>query len=282
MTAQLAARVRVLGTVLTIFAAFLVVVWFRPVAAHAGGSLSHGSLTMVSTRADGTSGPALPDTFGADEEAISDDGKVIAFVSPIPADQLVTDPAQTGHVSDTNDAPDVFVWDSRVPSPLGPIVSLVSWNATHTGTGDAKSEHPIMAPAGLGIVFESSATDLTTTPVGAFSRHLYAWVPLISEAFPVFMVDVNYQGSGSQSLASDASIGVSLTPPMARVAFTSFANDLVDPQQVDSHGVDQVYVRTYTLAPPSTQMASVATDGDGTVSGAREPMISADAKHVAY
>jgi len=276
------ARIRVLATVASVFTAFLVVVWLHPVAASAGGPLSHGSLTMVSTRADGTSGPALPNTFGADEEAISDDGKVIAFVSPIPADQLVTDPVQTGHVTDINDAPDVFVWDSRVPAPIGPIVTLVSWNKNHNGTGDAKSEHPIMAPAGIGIVFESSATDLTSTAVGAFSNHLYAWVPLISEAFPVFMVDVSYQGGGSQSLASDASIGVSLVPPMARVAFTSHANDLIDPQQVDSHGTDQVYVRTYTLAPPSTQMASVASDGDGTVSGAGEPMISADAKHVVF
>src|SRR5262249_13551851 len=127
--------------------------------------LSSGSLTMVSTRADGTSGPALPNTFGAEQEAISDDGKVIAFVSPVPAEQLVPDPLQVGHVTDTNDAPDVFVWDSRVPGPAGPIVTLVSWNSSHSGTGDAASQHPIMGPSGLGVVFESAADNLVTVPV---------------------------------------------------------------------------------------------------------------------
>ena len=204
---------------------------------------------MVSTRQDGTSGPALPSTFGADEEAISDDGKVIAFVSPIPADQLVTDPAQTGLVADNNGKPDVFVWDSRVPSPVGPIVTLVSWNKTHTGTGDGASQHPIMAPAGLGIVFESAADDLVNVSVGSFSNHLYAWAPLVSDAFPVFMVDENYQGTaGSDSVSHDASIAFTLAPPSARVAFTSSGTDLVDPNVHDSHGLDQVYVRTLHLA----------------------------------
>ncbi|MCU1358338.1 MAG: outer rane adhesin like protein [Acidimicrobiales bacterium] len=247
------------------------------------GSLSNGALTMVSTRADGTAGPALPTTFGADQEAISEDGKVIAFVSPIPAEQLVTDPIQTSHVTDTNGESDVFVWDSRVPAPIGPIVSLVSWNKDHNATADAKSEHPILAPAGLGIVFESGATNLVTVPVGSFSKHLYAWAPVVNELFPVFMVDENYAGtSGSDSLSSDASIAVTAIPPAAKVAFTSSASDLVDPAIHDSHGLDQVYVRTFTLPTPSTEMASVDLTGDGTVSGARDSMISADGIHVVF
>src|SRR3954469_13402089 len=73
-------------------------------SAEAATYLSRDNLTMVSTRADGTSGPALPSTFGADEVAISEDGKVIAFTSPIAAPLLVTDPAQTGQVADNNNS----------------------------------------------------------------------------------------------------------------------------------------------------------------------------------
>ena len=256
------------------------------VAAHqtsaSAGALSRGDLTMVSTLANGSTGPALPSTEGADEEAVSEDGKVVAFTSTVPADKLVTDPTQIGHVSDTNGVDDVFVWDSRIPAPLGPVVSLVSQNATKTGTGNAASTFPTIAPKGIGVVFESGATDLTSVPVGASSNHLYAWVPLISAIAPVFMVDENFQGTaGSDSVSADASIAVSPVPPMVRVAFHSSGTDLVDPAVHPAQG-DEVYVRTYTLATPSTQMVSVGTDGKGTASGASEPMISADAEHVVF
>ncbi|MDT4951197.1 MAG: hypothetical protein QOJ37_3792, partial [Pseudonocardiales bacterium] len=273
---------RAVLTVAALVAALLVVMVTQGASAQAAGPLSHGSLTMVSTLADGTSGPSLS-TAGADHQSISDDGKVIAFSSPVPAQLLVTDPTQTGHVNDTNGVDDVFVWDSRVPSPIGPIVSLVSINNTKTGSGDAASVNPIVAPKGLGVVFESGATNLTSVPVGSFSNHIYAWVPLINALTPVFMVDENYQNSsGSDSLASDPSIAVTPVPPVARIAFTSSATDLVDPAVHLGKPQGEVYVRTYTVAPPSTQMVSVATDGNGTDSGASEPMISADALHVVF
>lgn len=134
------------------------------------GSLSQGSLTMVSANKDRTDSAATPGgTFGSDQVAISDDGKVVAFVSKTPAELLVNDPVQLA--AGTNGVEDVFVWDSRVPAPIGPVTTLVSWNASHTGTGggvgvvNPRSEHPIMAPGGLGIVFTSRAKNLTTTPV---------------------------------------------------------------------------------------------------------------------
>src|SRR5262249_8429003 len=161
----------------------------------------------------------------------------------VPAEQLVTDPLQTGQVTDTNNAEDVFVWDSRVPAPLGPVVSLVSRNATHTGAGDAASQHPVIAPLGLAVVFERSATDLTNTAVGPSSRHLYLFAPVTSDIFPVFMVDVANNGQGSDSLADDPSVAVSTIPPSVRVAFHSHASDLVDQAQHDTNGADQVYVR---------------------------------------
>jgi hypothetical protein len=158
--------------------------------------LTHGSTTMVSTLANGTSVPALPASIGASEVAISDDGKVVAFTSDVPAEELVTDPLQTGHVTDNNTGKagggissglDVFVYDSRVPSPLGPIISLVSWNSSHTGTGDWPSDAPVMAPLGIGLVFESAATDLVgSSNVVIGSHHLYAWVPLLSPLTSVF------------------------------------------------------------------------------------------------
>jgi hypothetical protein len=270
-----------------LIAAFALVTSFAVVLAihqssASAGALSRGNLTMVSTLADGTTGPALPTTEGADQEAISEDGKVVAFTSKVAAQLIVTDPTQTNHVTDTNDADDVFVWDSRVPAPLGPVVSLVSQNASKTGTGNAASTFPTIAPEGIGVVFQSGATDLTSVPVGPHSDHIYAWVPLISSIAPVFMVDENYQNTaGSDSVSDDASIAVSLVPPMARVAFHSTGSDLVDPIAHPAQA-DQVYVRTYTLATPSTQLVSVGTDGKGTASGASEPMIAADAEHVVF
>src|SRR4051794_14450481 len=170
------------------------------------GSRSHGKYTMVSANKDGSDSAATPGgTFGADQAAISDDGKVVAFVSKSPAETLVNDPVQlaAGTVTDTNNVEDVFVWDSRVPAPVGPVVTLVSWNKTHTGTGDGASQHPIMAPLGIGVVYESGADDLVTVPVGSFSKHLYAWLPLVSDIFPNFMVDQKFDGSaGADSLSS--------------------------------------------------------------------------------
>jgi hypothetical protein len=244
------------------------------------GSLTQGSVTMVSANKDRSDSAPGSGTFGSDETAISEDGKVVAFVSKTPAEQLVNDPVQLGlgTVTDTNGVEDIFVWDSRVPPPVGPVTTLVSWNASHTGTGggvgvvNPASIHPIMAPLGLGIVFESRAKDLTTKPVIS-DKNLYAWLPLVNDLTPLFLVNVDKTGnSGSDSTNYDPSIAVSLAPPAAKVSFTSNATDLV---AEDSHSVDQVYVRNFITQ--TTSMASLDEGGtDGTVSGARDSMLSAD------
>src|SRR6478672_3561989 len=59
------------------------------------GSRSQGPITMVSANKDGTdSAPTPGGTFGAEQVSVSDDGKVVAFVSKSPAETLVNDPVQ--------------------------------------------------------------------------------------------------------------------------------------------------------------------------------------------
>ena len=250
------------------------------------GSRSEGNFTMVSANKAGTDSAPGNGTFGAEQASISADGKVVAFVSKTPAELLVNDPLQlaAGTVTDTNGVEDVFVWDSRVPAPVGPVVTLVSWNKTHTGAAggnvNPRSDHPVISPQGVGVVFESRAKDLTTEAVTA-DENLYAWVPAVSDVFPVFLINKTYNtGDGSNSVNNDPSISVNPATLSAKVAFTSSATDLVDPNAHQAKGTSQVYVRN--LVTQSTSMVSVATDGDGTVSGASAPMISADGLDVVF
>src|SRR4051812_15504001 len=243
------------------------------------GSRSQGPITMVSANKDGSdSAPTPGGTFGAEQVSVSDDGAVVAFVSKSPAETLVNDPVQlaAGTVTDTNGVEDVFVWDSRVPAPVGPVVTLVSGNVTHTGAAggnvNPRSDHPVMAPLGIGVVVESRAKDLTTTPVVS-DENLYAWVPLVNDLFPVFLVNVDKTGNtGSNSVNNDPSIAVATTPlPAAKVMFTSNATDLVNES---NNGVQQVYVRNFITQ--STSMVSKNKTGTGTINGASDGMISAN------
>jgi len=256
--------------------------------AQASGPLSNGatSTTMVSTLANGTSVPTIPANFGASEVAVSEDGKVVAFTSDVPAEELVTDPLQTGHVHDNNTGVnfgaisaglDVFVYDSRVPSPLGPIVSLVSWNSSHTGTGNGPADSPVMAPLGVGLVFRSSATDLTTGAVdNAFQQHLYAWVPIASDLMGVFLVD-NKLGTHDACDCISFDPSISLFPPT--VVFLSNGNDMVAPG-FNMGGGNQVFANDVISG--TTTVVSKDVNGNGVAGGADAPMIAAHAPIVVF
>ena len=171
--------------------------------------LTSGQLTMISTHADGSSGVPVSGVEGANQVAVNDDGSAVAFVSDVPAQDLVTDPVQlatgvtdnnTGVGSAADKGDDVFVYQKLAGEA---IISLVSWNAAGTGTGNAPSTAPVMAPQGLGLVFRSSATDLVTGHVDANQNHLYAWVPGLGSPTGVFLVDTKYQSSDACNCSAD-------------------------------------------------------------------------------
>ena len=97
-----------LRPLLTISALVAGLLLVAPTAAHAGPGpgtvpLSAGSITMISTHADKTSGMPANGVEGANQVAISDDGSAVAFVSDVPAQELVTDPVQLARgVTDNN------------------------------------------------------------------------------------------------------------------------------------------------------------------------------------
>src|SRR5262245_47794552 len=112
-------------------------------------SLSRGNLTMASANSARTdSAPGFPaNTFAAHAVSSSDDGLVVAFISTTPAEQIVNDPIQVNNplepafgVTDTNGVADVFVWDARIPPPIGPVTTLVSWNAARNGAGGGEAD----------------------------------------------------------------------------------------------------------------------------------------------
>ncbi|MDT4925331.1 MAG: hypothetical protein QOG01_3044, partial [Pseudonocardiales bacterium] len=277
---------RPLLTVVSLSVLLFVVVVTRPPSAEAIGStpLTSGSLTMVSTHADGTSGTNPGTTEGANEVAISDDGSVVAFTSTVPAEELVTDPLQVGHVTDNNTGSggpdsglDVFVYQ-KLPV-LGAIVSLVSSNASHTGTGNAPSTTPVLAPLGIGLVFRSAATDLVTGSVAASQRHLYAWVPGLSALTSVFLIDNKFgTHDACDCIASDPSISMFPTPTVVFDA-TASGTDLAGPG-VAHQGADQVYANNVLAG--TNSLVSVDINGDGVIGGATEPMIAADAPIVVF
>jgi hypothetical protein len=200
--------------------AVLVVSQNTPADAVGTSPLTHGSITMVSTHADGSSGSAAGGIEGANEVAINDDGTAVAFVSDVPAQDLVTDPIQLARgvidnntdVGTTNKGDDVFLYQ-KAPGPENPIISLVSENVTGTGSGNAPSDDPVMAPHGLGLVFQSSATDMVGGHVDASQNHIFAWVTGLGSLTGVFLIDTKYSSSDACNCAA-TNPSISLLGPL--------------------------------------------------------------------
>src|SRR4051794_10388870 len=94
-----------LSTAVCVSTVFFVVLAVDPPSAQAVGTapLTAGPITMISTHVDNTSGMPSGGVEGANQLAINDDGTAVAFVSDVPAQDLVTDPIQLARgVTDNN------------------------------------------------------------------------------------------------------------------------------------------------------------------------------------
>jgi uncharacterized repeat protein (TIGR01451 family) len=219
---------------------------------------------LVSGNASGTGGS----TGYPSAVVFSPDGTKIAFV---------TDASDLGP-SDTNDQQDVYLRDL-----VAGTTTLVSVNATGTGSGDAFSRAPTFSPDGTKVAFESLSSDIDPAHPegGTFVRDLIGGTtsfvapethPRYSPTADQVLVD------GSQvyviDLATEERTLVSATPGGApgngesqvptfspdgtKVAFQSYASDLVGGG--DTNGTVDVFVRD--LAAGVTTLASVNAAGD--------------------
>jgi len=109
-----------------------------------------GTTTLVSVNREGTGSANL--SSGFDNVEVSADGRFVVFDSN--ASDLV--------VNDTNLSTDVFVRDLQQPE-----TTLVSRNASSTGSGDDRSFSPSISPDGSAIVFHSDATNLVANDTNA-------------------------------------------------------------------------------------------------------------------
>ncbi|MEY2570563.1 MAG: hypothetical protein QOE63_913, partial [Acidimicrobiaceae bacterium] len=281
---------RKVGRPLLAVAAFTTALTFMlatagPAGAVGTSALSHGDVTMASTHVDGTGGPS--GNGSTSQVSIASDGSAIAFTSTVPAQDLVTDPIQTTHVNDTNGTDDVFVF-IKSPGPLPNIISLVSWNHDHTGTGDHASYSPIFAPSPvptigtvlpLGLVFTTDATNLSATAAPANQHHIFAWT-LISDVVNLVIID-NLAGSSSTvstGIARDPSISMFPTPT---VVFESSAPDLISPPMASGSG-DQVWA--HDLITNKNVLVSHTVEGPthGAIGGADAAMIAGNAPIVVF
>jgi Tol biopolymer transport system component len=238
----------------------------------AGGTPA-GVIDLASATGGGTQGDRA-----SRHAVISPNGRYIAFES------LATNLIPSG----ANGNSQIFVRDTCFGAPLGcqPGMAMVSV-ASDGSQGNADSYMPTISADGRFVAFESLATNLVPTVVGAGNIFVHDRDSHLSGVFD--------QPGGITntlvSVASDGTPGGGTNPVISAagrfVAFASGADNLVPN---DTNGAVDVFLRdTCSPAPsgctPSTVRVSVATDGtqaEGSAPQSYDPSISADGRFVAF
>lgn len=191
---------------------------------------------------------------------ISADGTRVAFTST--ADDL--------SLVDSNGLADVFVYDLMTIS-----VDLVSENAAGTDGGNEATTGFALARNGLGVAFESRASDLVAVDGNGnsdvFFRNLQAGV--------TELVSQNFQGTDSCVLPMPGDFDIGSWLPKVSddgrmVSYVSQCGDLVNPAEInDSNGAFDAFLRDRLLG--VTHLASPNLAGTGTAdSGAVNTWLS--------
>lgn len=214
-------------------------------------NLAAGTTALVSRR-----DPSLisrSGVRGSTPHGVTADGRYVVFSSN--ADNLVP--------GDSNRATDVFVRDL-----VAGTTALVSVNSSGE-SGNGSSINPVISADGSVVSFESFASDLVSGDSNGvrdvFVRDLVAGTTTLAS--------VNSSGASGN--------GVSASPVISAdgntVAFQSFASDLVPG---DSNGNWDVFVRN--VASGTTTLVSVNSSGSSGNGFSSNPVISADARSVAF
>ena len=217
-----------------------------------------GSNTLVSVNSTGTNSGNLDSLT----PAISSDGSKVAYISR--ASDLAA--------NDTNGRSDVYLYD--VATGTNTLVSLNS-AGTASGNGDSRNM-PSISADGSRVVYSSSASDLTTTSDanGGDDVFLYDVATATNR-----LVSIDYTGTASGSGPSRRGSQAVISAGGTKVAFTSWATDLVTN---DSNGRQDVFL--YDVASGANTLVSI--DHTGVASGiggdSSQPVISADGSRIAY
>jgi hypothetical protein len=215
---------------------------------------TRASLDSSGVQGNGHSGGIIT----ADEHygiGMSSDGRYVVF--PSDASNLVA--------SDTNGTTDVFVRDRTTDQTIRVSVSS-------TGVeGNDWSAYPVISADGSTVAFLSAATNLVSGDTNG--------------KYDVFVHDLSSQATYRVSLKSSTSVEgnddcwgpPSLTSDGSKVAFTSFASNLVSG---DANGVPDVFVRDRTTT--VTTVVSVNSPGSPGNADSYFPLISGNGQYVAF
>ena len=171
---------------------------------------------------------------------------------------------------DRNDVSDVFGRESG-DAGLSLLSEAFPGLESVTGAGRSWLASRSLSADGRFVVFVSEAEDLVPNDdngvADVFVRDL--------ETGATVLLSVNLEGTGS---GSGASATPSISADGRKVAFASYANDLVSN---DGNHHEDVYVRDWTTG--TTVLASVSTNGTGTIPRVQTlPVLSPDGRYVAF
>lgn len=204
--------------------------------------------TRVSVDSNGSEGGA-----SSTSPALSGDGNIVAFESS--SINLVE--------NDMNLMTDVFVHDRS--SGATTRVSVDS-NGVE---GNGQSNRPAINGDGLIIVFQSRATNLVLNDTNT-AEDIFAHDRLSGTTI---RVSVNSQGEQ----ANNDSENPDITPDGRYVVFSSFASNLVEN---DTNNRGDIFLRD--LQTGTTTLVSVNSNGEQSDGGSSHPVLSADARFVAF
>ena len=217
--------------------------------------LMGNTTALVTINKDGSAGAG-----GAQEFAISDDGKSVAF----------SDTAANLVATDTNGQQDVFVRNLTTNT-----TSLVSANSGNTDSGNNFSEAPTISADGLKVAFLSTATNLVTGVTFANNYFANVYVRNVQSGTTT-LVSVDPAGANS---SDNSSFEATISGNGQFVAFSSSADNL---QATPTNGsTENIFKRD--LQGATTTLVSV--NNAGTAGGGSDsflPTISADGRFVAF
>jgi CSLREA domain-containing protein len=232
----------------------------RNTATNSGGILSSfaGPVTVTNSTISQNVGGALyagPEQANgqSDRPKLSGDGRFVAFESS--ASNLVPD--------DTNDATDIFVFDSQTR-----LTERVSVSATGS-QGNADSVSPSISADGRFVTFHSFATNLVPDDTNGFSD-VFVFDRQTRTIERVSVSTAGLQGnnhSSSPAISADGRF----------VAFESVASNFVSGDTNNGYDVFVFDRETRAIEP-----VSVSADGLLGVGSSNSPSISADGRFVAF
>lgn len=189
------------------------------------------------------------------EPVISGDGRYVTYRS------LATNLVE----NDANTVGDIFLYDR-----LNLTTTRVSVNSNgDEANGD--SQNPSISADGRYIVFESGASNLVANDSNNYSDIF------LHDTTDGTTIRVNINSGGQQAFEGGSSGGV-ISADGQYIAFTSFANSLV---QGDNNDLSDIFV--HSLADSTTVRASVNNSGQQVAGGhSGQPAISGDGTYVVF